>query len=115
MTYYVSVENGVANQYTATVIGWLDCVAEGSTREEAITRVKQKFTERLHQIEIVPIKVDSTYLAANFGTLEAIAEHPWAKFAGMYQSNPLFDEVLDSIQAYRRELDADETVVCAFG
>jgi len=39
------------------------------------------------------------------------ADHPWAKFAGMYQVNPLFDEVLASIQAYRRAINADETVV----
>ena len=33
----VTVENGAANHYTATVIGWSNCVAEGSTREEAMT------------------------------------------------------------------------------
>ncbi len=107
MTYYVSVENGVLNRYTATVIGWPNCVAEGTTREEAITRVRQSFTERLNQIEIVPIEVESTTL----DPIIAIGEHPWAKFAGMYQTNPLFDEVSDSIQVYRRQLDADETVI----
>lgn len=41
----------------------------------------------------------------------ANTEHPWAKFAGMYEANPLFAEVLDSIQAYRRALDEDESVI----
>lgn len=107
MTYYVTVENGTANHYTASVIGWPTCVAEGATREEAIARVKQRFTERLNEVEIVPIEVTSDYTdeeAAN-------DEHPWAKFAGMYQENPLFDEVLASIEAYRRALDEDETVI----
>lgn len=107
MTYYVTVENGVANHYTATVIGWPNCVAEGATREEAVVRVKQRFTERLHQVEIVPIEVESTHLDLPI----ANTEHPWAKFAGMYRANPLFDEVLASIQAYRRAIDEDETVV----
>ena len=107
MTYYVTVENGTANRYTATVIGWPNCVAEGTTREEAVARVKQRFTERLHQVEIVPIEVESTHLELNIVS----AEHLWAKFAGMYQANPLFDEVLASVQAYRRTIDADETVV----
>jgi len=107
VTYYVTVENGTANRYTATVIGWPNCVAEGTTHEEAVARVKQRFTERLRQVEIVPIEVESSNLA------QAIvdAAHPWAKFAGMYQANPLFDEVLASIQAYRRAIDVDETVV----
>ena len=107
MTYYVTVENGTANRYTATVIGWPNCVAEGTTREEAVARVKQRFTERLHQVEIVPIEVESTHLDLTMVN----AAHPWAKFAGMYQANPLFDEVLASVQAYRRTIDADETVV----
>ena len=107
MTYYVTVENGAANRYTATVIGWPNCVAEGTTREEAVARVKQRFTERLHQVEIVPIEVEST----NLDLTMANVGHRWAKFAGMYQTNPLFDEVLDSIQTYRRQLDTDETVI----
>ena len=107
MTYYVSVENGTANRYTATVIGWPNCVAEGNTREEAVARVKQHFTKRLNQVEIVPIEVESAHLDMTMIN----ADHPWTKFAGMYQENPLFDEVLGSIQAYRRQIDEDETVV----
>jgi hypothetical protein len=30
------------------------------------------------------------------------------KFAGMFEGDPLFDQVLEDIQAYRRELDADQ-------
>lgn len=107
MTYYVTVENGAANRYTATVIGWPNCVAEGKTREEAIDRVKQRFAERLARLEIVPIEVDSPRLEPTL----ANTDHPWARFAGMYQANPLFDEVLDSIQAHRRAIDEDESVI----
>lgn len=107
MTYYVTVENGAANYYTATVIGWPNCVAEGATREEAITRVKRRFTERLKQVEIVPIEVESTLAPA----IERSDEHPWARFAGMYEDNPLFDEVLNAIQAYRWTSDEDESVI----
>ncbi|MFZ4658042.1 MAG: hypothetical protein ACOYNY_13585 [Caldilineaceae bacterium] len=38
-------------------------------------------------------------------------EYPWARFAGMYQANPLFDDVLAFIQACRHALDEDETVI----
>ncbi|MEZ4862908.1 MAG: hypothetical protein R3C14_16440 [Caldilineaceae bacterium] len=101
MTYYVMVENGAAQHYTATIIGWPNCVADGATREEAITRVKRRFTEQLNHVEIVPVELE----------IEAQPHHPWTKFAGMYAENPLFDEVLDAIQAYRNEIDADETVL----
>ena len=107
MTYYVTVENGTANRYTATVIGWPNCVAEGTTRDEAIVRVKQRFIERLNQVEIVPIEVASPQVDL---AMES-NNHPWTKFAGMYEKNPLFDEVLNSIQAYRRAIDEDESVI----
>lgn len=107
MTYYVTVENGAANHYTATVVGWPNCVAEGATREEAPTRVKRRFTARLEQVKIVPIEVKSTLT----DPVERSDDRPWAKFAGMYEDNPLFDEVLDSMQVYRRVLDAGESVI----
>jgi hypothetical protein len=39
-------------------------------------------------------------------------EDPWMKHAGMFQDDPLFDQVLfdqvlEEIEIYRRELDAD--------
>ncbi len=84
MTYSVMVENRNANHYTATVIGWPSCVAEGSTREDAIMRVKQRFAKQLKQVEIVPIEVEPSSQDEQ-ATLD---EHPWAQFAGMYDNNP---------------------------
>ncbi len=34
-------------------------------------------------------------------------EDPWMKHAGMFQNEPLFDQVLAEIETYRQELDAD--------
>ncbi|HIK11108.1 MAG TPA: hypothetical protein IGS52_12695 [Oscillatoriaceae cyanobacterium M33_DOE_052] len=37
--------------------------------------------------------------------------HPWVKFAGMFKDDPLFDDFVENMAAYRRELeaiDADE-------
>ena len=36
---------------------------------------------------------------------------PWVKFAGMFKDDPLFDDFVENMAAYRRELeaiDADE-------
>jgi hypothetical protein len=37
----------------------------------------------------------------------ANGEHPWMKFAGMWKDEPMFDEVLKEIEAYRQELDKE--------
>lgn len=34
---------------------------------------------------------------------------PWVKFAGMFNDDPLFDEFVEDMIAYRRELDAEVT------
>ena len=99
MTYYVQVENGRRGSYTATVLGWPDCTAQGATREEALTRLRQTLTRRLAQAEIVSMELE-----------HPPPGHSWLKFAGMFKDNPLFDDVLAEVEAYRRELDADDDV-----
>jgi predicted RNase H-like HicB family nuclease len=97
LTEYVLIEkekNG--GGYTATVLGWLDCKAEGNTREEALTNLHQLLTARLEQTEIVTLEIEPTKPA-----------HPWMKFAGKYKDDPQFDEMLAYIEEYRRELDAE--------
>jgi Domain of unknown function (DUF4209) len=34
---------------------------------------------------------------------------PWVKFAGMFKDDPLFDEFVEDMAAYRREIDAEVT------
>jgi hypothetical protein len=35
------------------------------------------------------------------------AENPWIKFSGIFKDDPMFDEVLNDIEQYRQELDAE--------
>jgi predicted RNase H-like HicB family nuclease len=100
MTYYVLVENGKQGNYTATVLGWPDCTAQGATRQEALARIRQALITRLAQVEIVPLEIEHPHPG-----------HPWLKFAGVFKDNPLFDDVLAEIEAHRHELDADDTVI----
>lgn len=100
MTYQVVLEQPAQGSYTATVLGWTDCSAEGASRQEALTRIRDVFTARLAQVEILPLEIEPPK-----------DEHPWLKFAGMFKDNPLFDEVLQEIEDYRRVLDADEAAV----
>ena len=98
MHYSAIVENRDREGFTATVLGWPGFTAEGRTREEALERLRQSFRDRLPKVEVVPLEVE-----------EPEGAHPWMRFAGMFENDTLFDQVLDDIQAYRRELDADGT------
>jgi predicted RNase H-like HicB family nuclease len=80
--------------YSATVWGLPECQAFASTREEAIQNLSEIVNKRLQNVEIVTAEIKAPS-----------KQHSWIEFAGMYQDNPLFDEVISNIAAYRREID----------
>lgn len=96
--YPVLVEQQAGEHWIAQVIGWTECRAEGTSREAAIAALQKNLSDRLASVEVIyvnlPIQVDPE------------TEHPWMKYAGMYENDPLFEQVLTEIDAYRRELDS---------
>jgi hypothetical protein len=96
MTYKAIVENGDSVGFTATILGWPGCTATAATRDEVLARLRRTLRDRLARAEIVPIEVDVPE-----------ETHPWMEFAGMFKDDPLFDEVVEDMKAYRREIDAE--------
>jgi hypothetical protein len=96
--YPISVKQQSNGQWLAQVIGWTDCQTEAPSRDEAITGIEQTLNDRLTQtdMDIVFIDVPKPH-----------SENPWMKHAGMFRDEPLFDQVLEEIEIYRSELDAD--------
>jgi len=99
-TQPVFIEKDENQTFKATMLGWPGVAASASTREEALSRLRQILQRRLASGEIVNLDVEVPQ-----------SEHPWLKHAGLFADNPMFDEVLKEIEAYRRELDSetDET------
>ena len=95
LNYSVLVEKKEGG-YQATVCGMAEYQASAATREEALSNLHQLVNAHLQTVEIVSQEVELTKY-----------EHPRMKFAGMYQDNPLFNEVLAHIEGYRCELDAE--------
>ena len=82
--------------YQATVWGLPDYQVFAATREDALLNLHELVKTRLQNVEIVTQEMEAPK-----------SGHPWMKFAGMYKDNPLFDEVVSNIEAYRRELDIE--------
>lgn len=71
-------------------------VAEGSTREEAVAKVRDELNKQLERgKEIVMVEVGSA------------AENPWLRMAGRLKDSPIFDEWRAEVEAYRRQCDID--------
>lgn len=73
VTLNVVIENETEGYYTAIVLGLPDCKAEGATRQQALTRLRDCVIARLAQAEIVPMEIETTD-----------STHPWLKLAGKY-------------------------------
>ena len=97
MTYSVLVEENGADGFQATALGLSECRVVVVTREQALAKLRAALAERLSKAEIVEVEIPQQ---------TSQPEHSWKRFAGMFEDEPLFDEVLEDIDDNRREDDA---------
>lgn len=95
-TFDVLIKPEPEGKVSATVLGLPEYRSEGSDKTSALAALQQLLTANLSQAEIVSIDIAVPQ-----------PENPWLKMAGRYKDDPHFDEMLDDIAAYRRELDAE--------
>lgn len=85
-------------QHDAVVPLLPSCSAQGRTREEVLHHVKVAIAETLAHMDITTVELRlPSHLAP---------AHGWLDTAGMLQDDPLFDEMLAAVAAYRRAVDA---------
>jgi predicted RNase H-like HicB family nuclease len=85
-------------QHYAVVPLLPSCSAQGRTREEVLHNVKEAIEETLANMDITTVEVGLPSQPAT--------ANRWLETAGMFQDDPLFDEMLAEVAAYRRTLDA---------
>ena len=74
-----------------------DVTAQGTTREEALARLREAIDHRMVEgLVVIPMEIETT------------EENPWDKVVGMFRDEPLFDEWQEAIAEYRRKADDDE-------
>ncbi len=74
------------------------CSAQGRTREEVLHNVKVAIEETLANMEITTVEMRLPRQPATANS--------WLETAGIFHDDPLFDEMLAEVAAYRRTLDA---------
>src|SRR5438309_1347985 len=91
----VLVERVKGNAYRARGKDPFAVSAKGSTREEALAKLRAKIQNRLKNgIELVGLEVSSQ-------------PHSLAEFARMFKDDPLFEDWQKAIAEYRRQVDND--------
>ena len=99
MQYQVLVQNMPDGLFSAFVIGIPDTVVEGATLEEVLNRAKTLLKERLAVARLFTIEVEEP--PAGVG-------NPWLETHGVLRDDPTFDDWVEEIAKYRREIDAEE-------
>ncbi len=99
MEYHVFVEQHANNGYVAEIIGLSNCQVVGKTEEEAITKAKETLAERLAHGKVVTIQMEPETTPEN---------HPMLKGFGRFKDDPTFDDLMERIAEYRRQLDEED-------
>ena len=97
VTYNVFVKK-TGDHFTSTVVGFPNCTVEAPSRASAIQRAREAVADFVSEGELVKIEVEST------SPVRSLRD-----FAGMWADDDTFDEFVDAIQTYRKELDASES------
>ena len=96
MQISVFVETREVNRYRATSVTLPGFVAEAATREEALTELRQTIMDRFAHGEIVQLDMRLPG-----------EPHPLLAIAGSLKDHPDFDEFVQNMQEYRRQVDLD--------
>jgi|SRR5882672_5551982 len=99
MQYQVLVQNLPDGLFSAFVIGVPDVVAEGATLEEALNNAKTLLKERLATSKLFTIEVEAP---------PGVAANPWLETHGVLRDDATFDDWVEEIAKYRREVDGEE-------
>jgi predicted RNase H-like HicB family nuclease len=97
VNYEVGIKKLKNGKYQTFVLEYPSLKASANSKDEAIKKLSKRIQDFLKDIEIVTLEIEINK-----------PEDPWMKFAGMFKDDPLFDQVLEAIQDYRNEIDAEE-------
>ena len=90
------VETLSSEKVAASILEFPDCRVEAETREKAIDQIKIAFLERLKYIEVI-----------SWDVVQSL-EPAWMKFAGVFQDDLDFKEIMEKIRAERTSNDDSE-------
>lgn len=95
MDVSVMLEQMGQNGYRATALVPTPLAADAPTRKEALERIRALLMERFSRTELVQLEVP-------IGT-----DNPWLAIAGTWRDRRDVEEIIENIEAYRRDVDAN--------
>jgi hypothetical protein len=96
---------------------------ESATKEQALVDVRRMLRDRLQHIEIIPAAIQSDQPERLDGVGEAsplddrveASKRAWLQFAGIFENDPHFAQIVEAIQAERDSDDESEVDPSVYG
>jgi predicted RNase H-like HicB family nuclease len=82
----------------ASVLEVPDCTAVENSREQAISSLRNNLIEKLETVEVVSLELPMNQHREK--------DRGWLRSAGIFKTDPQFEEYQQEIQSYRDELDS---------
>lgn len=97
---HVLIKQTEVGRTIASIAELANCQVEADTRKEALEAIQKLVSDRLSNVEVLPLEVPLK---------EVVWENPWTEFIGMFEGDAEFSEMAAQWQA-EREQDADDAV-----
>ncbi len=95
MKYRVLIHQRAENDFTASVLELPNLVTQGKTEEEAVSSAQIALVDCLSHSKVVTLEVNS----------QPAFKNAFLKQAGSLKDDPTFDEFMEEMQRYRREVN----------
>ncbi|MEL7315500.1 MAG: hypothetical protein AAFN08_11145 [Cyanobacteria bacterium J06559_3] len=98
--FHILLEQTKTGRTIASVAELANCQVEAATRQEALTAIRRLVSDRLSQVEVLPLSVSLQ---------ESDSDNPWTEFIGMFEGDAEFAAIAAEWRA-EREQDANDSV-----
>ncbi|VXD23632.1 conserved hypothetical protein [Planktothrix serta PCC 8927] len=93
LKFHILIDRSNETKISASFLELPNCQVEASTQEEAIEKLNDLLHNRLEKLEIIPVEIE--------WQAPKQPENPWVKFAGIFQDDPDFSEIAESLRKER--------------
>ncbi|HEY9908272.1 MAG TPA: hypothetical protein V6D18_11795 [Thermosynechococcaceae cyanobacterium] len=96
---HVLLEQTETGQTIASIAELADCRVEAGTRKEALAAIQALVSDRLSNVEVLPLEISST---------PPVQKNPWTEFIGMFEGDAEFAEIASQWRTEREPNAGDE-------
>jgi predicted RNase H-like HicB family nuclease len=98
LNFHVLLEQTATGRTIASIAELANCQVEADTRKEALEAIQELVSDRLNNVEVLPLEVSLS---------EPERENPWTEFIGMFEGDDEFAEMAAQWQAERNQATDD--------